>query len=384
LKNHSKKLKVLFLGDSSGFISREILRGVLSMRTEGCDWDIRCIQPSITEVELEKYRRKAGVDGIIARGLTPELARSIDKLDVPSIFIRASENENAEYINGPHIDDQAIGRLAGEEFSLLNLGYWGFVHWDGVMWSEARRRSFHSYATARAVSNEALSLPADVRHSWAAVEAIAKWLAPIPKPCGILACNDQAGIDVINAANQLGLSVPDEVAVIGVDNDRLLCETTSPSLSSIDLRGVDIGRAAAVALGKSMGLLKPDSPSMLQPAKTVVRESSHEINKSMLTYQKSLDYLAAQSLKGTSVTKLATACGVSRRGLERAFEKCTDTSPAVLIREMRIKAITDLLRDKSSSIESISQQAGFSEASGLSNFVKRMTGKSPGEFRCDS
>lgn len=354
------------------------------MRTEGCDWDIRCVQPSITEVELEKYRRKAGVDGIIARGLTPELARSIDKLDIPSIFIRASENQNAEYINGPHIDDQAIGRLAGEEFSLLNLGYWGFVHWDGVMWSEARRRSFHSYATARAVSNEALSLPADVRHSWAAVEAIAKWLAPIPKPCGILACNDQAGIDVINAANQLGLSVPDEVAVIGVDNDRLLCETTSPSLSSIDLRGVDIGRAAAVALGKSMGLLKPDSPSMLQPAKTVVRESSHEINKSMLTYQKSLDYLAAQSLKGTSVTKLATACGVSRRGLERAFEKCTDTSPAVLIREMRIKAITDLLRDKSSSIESISQQAGFSEASGLSNFVKRMTGKSPGEFRCDS
>ncbi|MEO1858078.1 MAG: substrate-binding domain-containing protein [Rubritalea sp.] len=381
MKNSHKKLKILFLGESSGFISRKILRGVLSMRTEGFNWEIRCIQPSITVDELEKHRKQAKFDGIIARGLSPELARSINQLSTPCIFIRASEDESAEYINGPHVDDKAIGRLAGEEFSLLNLGYWGFVHWDGVMWSDARRRSFHSYATARAVNNETLCLPAETRHSWAAVETISKWLAPIPKPCGILACNDQAGIDVINAANKLGLSVPQEVAVIGVDNDRLLCETTSPSLSSIDLRGVDIGRAAAVALAKAMGILKEDAPSMLQPAKTVVRESSHEINKSMLTYQKALDYLAAQSLKGTSVSKLATACGVSRRGLERAFEKSTDTSPAVLIREMRIKAITDLLRDKSSTIESISQQAGFSEASGLSNFVKRMTGKSPGEFR---
>ena len=383
MKTTHQKLKILFLGESSGFISREILRGVLSMRTEGFNWDIRCIRPSITAEELEKHRKQAGFDGIIARGLTPELARSIAQLNTPCIFIRDTEDESAEYINGPHVDDQAIGRLAGEEFSLLNLGYWGFVHWDDVVWSDARRKSFHSYATARAVNNETLTLSAETRHSWAAVEAIAEWLAPIPKPCGILACNDQAGIDVINAANKLGLSIPDEVAVIGVDNDRLLCETTSPSLSSIDLRSVDIGRAAAVALAKAMGVLEQDAPSMLQPAKTVVRESSHEINKSMLTYQKSLDYLAAQSLKGTSVTKLASACGVSRRGLERAFEKCTDTSPAALIREMRINAITTLLRDKSSTIESISQQAGFSEASGLSNFVKRMTGKSPGEFRSD-
>lgn len=241
------------------------------MRTEGFNWEIRCIQPSITVDELEKHRKQAKFDGIIARGLSPELARSINQLSTPCIFIRASEDESAEYINGPHVDDKAIGRLAGEEFSLLNLGYWGFVHWDGVMWSDARRRSFHSYATARAVNNETLCLPAETRHSWAAVETISKWLAPIPKPCGILACNDQAGIDVINAANKLGLSVPQEVAVIGVDNDRLLCETTSPSLSSIDLRGVDIGRAAAVALAKAMGILKEDAPSMLQPAKSTLR-----------------------------------------------------------------------------------------------------------------
>ncbi|MFD2157686.1 substrate-binding domain-containing protein [Rubritalea tangerina] len=366
---------------SSGFFSLEVLRGVLSMRSEFSNWDIRCITPQITFSELSEYIQHTHFDGIIARGLNPELARSITQLPIPSVFIRASEDDSAEYINGPTVDDQAIGRLAGEEFSLLNLGYWGFVHWDGVMWSEARRRSFHSYATARAVSNETLSLPEETRQSWKAVEQIAQWLKPIPKPCGILACNDQAGRDVINAAHLLGLSIPDEIAIIGVDNDRLLCESSSPSLSSIDLKGADIGRAAAISLAKQLGILKPEAHYALQPAQLIVRESSHEVNKAMLTYQKALDYLAARPLKNTSVSTLAQSCGVSRRGLERAFEKCTQTSPAALIRDIRIKAIIELLRDGSASIESVAHQAGFSEASGLSNFVKRMTGKTPGDFR---
>ena len=375
------KPHILFIGERSGFFSRELLRGVLSMRPEGCDWDFWCMPTSIKEADLKSVIRHRRVDGIIARGLSEEMSRFISDLIIPSVLIRSAEDDSAEYINGPHVNDANIGKLAGIEFNHLNLGYWGFVHWEGVVWSEARKKSFHSYATSLGVSNDTLSLPSDARMNWQGVRAIADWIKELPKPCGILACNDEAGLDVLHACQLIGVSVPHEIAVIGVDNDRLLCESTNPSLTSIDLRAADVGREAALQLAYLLDPFGSKYESPINPASTVVRSSSHDVDRYMLTYQKAMDYIEARALRNISVSDVARACGVSRRGLERAFEKCAESSPATAIRERRIKSIITLLRDQTASLESISQQAGFSDAAGLSNFVKRMTGETPGAFR---
>jgi len=116
--------------------------------------------------------------------MNEELSRYVASLDIPSVLIRAAEDSSAEYINGPNVDDSAIGRLAGEEFNYLNLGYWGFVHWEGVMWSEARKKSFHSYATSLGVSNDTLTLSMRDRSNWESICHIANWLKKLPKPCG--------------------------------------------------------------------------------------------------------------------------------------------------------------------------------------------------------
>ena len=381
MKSSTVRPHILYIGERRGFFSREILRGVLSMRPEGCDWDFWCMPISIEEKDLKQCLKNRRVDGIIARGLSEEMSRFVVSLGVPAVIIRAAEDESADYVNGPHVDDTAIGRLAGVEFNYLNLGYWGFVHWDGVMWSEARKKSFHSYATSLGVSNSTLALPNNARLNWESVSIIAEWIKSLPKPCGILACNDEAGLDVLHACQLIGVKVPQEVAVIGVDNDRLLCESTTPSLTSIDLRAADVGRESALQLAQ---LLKGNADSHGSPmnvATTVVRSSSHDVDRYMLTYQKALDFIHARALKNMSVADVARACGISRRGLERAFEKCANSSPAAVMREKRIEAILGLLKDRTASLESISQQAGFSDAAGLSNFVKRMTGKTPGAFR---
>ncbi len=372
---------VIYLGGTTGFFSREILRGILSMRQSGCDWDFRCMPATISLEELEASIENQRFHGVIARGLEEETARFLSEQGIPVVFIRSGEDEGANYINGPHPDDEKIGELAGEEFSSLNLGYWGFVHWGGVMWSDARRKVFHSYATARGVSNDTLSLAEGERRNWTAVRIIADWLKGLPKPCGVLACNDEAGLDVIHACDLLGLKVPDDVAVIGVDNDRLLCESASVALSSIDLRAADTGRAAAIQLGRMMGELGKSVELPTTIATCVMRESCSSVDRSKLIFQKALDYIHSRPLRNTKVDHLAVACGVSRRGMERAFEKCGGSSPGALIREVRLQAIVGLLKDHTSSIESVADQAGFSDAAGLSNFVKRMTGKNPSAFR---
>ena len=375
------KRNILYLGERRGYFAREILKGVLSMRAGGCDWNLCCLPVRIEEEDLRQYLKRRRVDGIIARGLTEKMARFVASIGVPSVLIRGSEDAGADYMNGPHVDDSAIGRLAGAEFNHLNLAYWGFVHWEGVMWSEARKKSFDSYATSLGVSNDTLALSQAVRQSWGSVRSIAKWLKSLPKPCGILACNDEVGLDVLHACQLIGASVPREVSVMGVDNDRLLCESTTPSLSSIDLRAAEIGKAAATQLVRMLADPEDQHQIAVKPANTVVRSSSHEVDRAMLTYQKALDFLSGRELSKMSVDEVARNCGVSRRGLERAFKKCAHSSPAAVVREMRIRAITQLLKDGFANLESIAHQAGFSDAAGLSNFVKRMTGKTPGSFR---
>ncbi len=376
-----QKPNILYLGASDDFFSREILRGILSMRPEGCDWNFWCLPANSTLNDLTDYLKHRNIDGIIARGLSEKMATYLADSSHPCVFIRAGENDSATYINGPHPDDEMVGKLASEAFSILNLNYCGFIHWEGVMWSDARRNSFQSYVNSSGVKNETLLLNTNEHLSWASVKKIATWLKKMPKPCGILACNDRAGLDVLQACQMLEFRVPDDVAVIGVDNDRLLCESSTVSLSSIDLRPANTGRAAAVQLGKMLEILDPSISPPSSVASYIIRQSSQKVDNHQLIHQKSIDYINSRPLRNMKVTELAKACGVSRRSLERAFAACDSDSPAAVIRKSRIKTIIELLQEKSSSIESIASQAGFSDAAGLSNFVKRLTGKNPGSFR---
>jgi len=352
------------------------------MRSKGCDWELWVLSPINERRQLEPILKSQKVDGVIGRGLSQELIGCVNEAGIPLVAIRGLQTPDDAEINGPHVDDAAIGSIAGDEFMRLNLGYWGFVHWDGVGWSEERRKSFHSHATSIGASNSTVSLSLEERSSWDGISKMVEWVKGLPKPCGVLACNDEAGVDVLHACQIAGLTVPDEVAVIGVDNDRLLCESAVPPLSSIDLHAVEVGKAAALQLRDNLSNdQQAVAPQPVGSASMVVRESSHEVDRYLLAYQRAMDYISAKPLKGASVSEVASACSVSRRGLERAFAKHSGESPAAVIRKQRLAAIIQLLKNQPLSLENIAQQTGFSDAAGLSNFIKRMTGKPPGEFR---
>lgn len=364
-----------------GYFSREVLRGVLAAHHETDDWDVWVLPLINDKRHLEDCLASRHVVGVITRGLSKDLLHLLECRDVPVVSIRGPEDDEELIPNGPHVDDETIGELAGSEFVRLNLRQWGFVHWQGVSWSDARKKSLQAFARSSGLEVMNLELPEHKRHDWAGVLEIARWLDSLTQPCGILACNDEAGVAVLHACKLAGLSVPGEVAVIGVDNDRLFCESSSPSLSSIDLHAADIGRAAAYQLLELIGLKTSGESQHIAPAVMVVRESSHEIDRYLLIYQNAMDYIARHALAGPGVEAVASACGVSKRGLERVFAKHSSQSPAAFIREQRASGILRLLKNQSLGLSNIAQQSGFSDAAGLSNFVKRVTGKSPGAWR---
>jgi len=369
-----EKPTILFLGNRQGYFSREVLRGIFSMHSEGCDWEIWAMPIIHEKRQLVDYFQNRKVAGVIARGLSMELQEFLHEQKVPLVAIRGVDTGDEDISNGPHVDDDEIGGKAGREFQSLHLGYWGFVHWEGVAWSEARRKSFQAYADSIGAKNSTLSLQADECHRGDWVLKTMEWIQILPKPCGVLACNDEAGIDVLHACQLAGLEVPAQVAVIGVDNDRLLCESTVPPLSSIDLHAADVGRVAARQLRYLLGG-EPDNEVHISNISMVVRESSHEIDRYLLIYQRAMDYISSHSLTGCSVVNVANGCGVSRRGLERAFEKYSNESPAGVIRGQRLSAILQLLKNHTLNLEHLAEQAGFSDSAGLSNFVKRMTNR---------
>jgi LacI family transcriptional regulator len=377
----TSKATIMLIAIRQGYFSREVLRGVLAARHETGEWDLWVVPPIDDRRHLESCLASRNVVGVITRGLARDEVEWLESRQIPVVSIRGPEDAEELVLNGPHVDDEAIGELAGSEFARLNLRQWGFVHWQGVSWSGARKNSLQAFARSRGLKVEVLALSGQRRHDWEGVLKISKWLGGLSKPCGILACNDEAGGAVLQACTLAGLNVPGEVAVIGVDNDRLLCESGSPSLSSIDLHAADIGRAAAHQLLDQLAGTVSGTAQHIAPAALVVRESSHEVDRYLLVYQNALDYITRCALTGPSVEAVAGACGVSKRGLERAFAKHGTGSPAAIIREQRIAGIQRLLKDQSLGLANIAQQSGFADASGLANFVKRVTGKPPGAWR---
>ncbi len=367
-----------------GYFSREVLRGLLAHRFDDSgtkDWELWVAPPMDDRKQLEACLASQNVVGVISRGLSRDLVQFLEKRDIPVVSIRGPEDHEEFGAHGLHVDDETIGSVAGGEFVHLNLSQWGFVHWQGVAWSEARKESIQRFGSSQGIEVNILSLPAEKRHGWAGVSDISSWLAGLAKPCGILACNDEAGVAVLHACKLSGLRVPEEVAVIGVDNDGLLCESSSPSLSSVDLHAAEIGRAAAGHLTQLLKGELSDPLPHIAPAVMVVRESSHEVDRYLLVYQSAMNYIANHALRGPHVADVANACGVSKRGLERAFAKHAGGSPAEIIREQRTAGILRLLKNQSLGLANIAQQSGFSDASGLSNFIKHVTGKPPGAWR---
>lgn len=374
----------LLMGQDLSFC-RDVIRGIRAYAIRKPGWVFRNGPP---DVQILPYLREWNPDGIIAQLLSPELAQRLQRLGKPVI-------DTAYWLPKSRVpvvdvDHAAVGRLAAEYLLSLGLNHFGYFGQAEVAYSELRETAFRQRLaeagfTADACFGEYLHrVPTTV--SWrVSEEQTRRWLRQLPKPVGLFVCNDVLARSLADLCSHLGLHVPDEVALLGVDDDELECLLTKPPLSSIAIPGERIGYEAARLLDQ--GLTRPRAvrqPLLLPPVRVVARQSTDTLAVRDTAVITALRFIHTHAVEGANVAAVVRALGVGRRELERKFRKTLGRSVLQELLRTRIQQAQRLLASTDLPMPAVAKQAGFSSAHRLAIVFGRTCGMSPTAYRRQS
>jgi LacI family transcriptional regulator len=289
------------------------------------------------------------------------------------------------------IDDHAVGAAAAAHFLERGFRHFAFVGHTDHAYSTRRERGFaeslrmagHSPACFREAGRF------DPRgRVWALDPRLSRWVRALPKPVGLFACNDVWGCQLSEACRQSEVAVPEEVAILGVDNDDLLCELARPSLSSVAVPGEAIGFEAAALLDRMLsrgpgearpGTRKP--PLLLPPRQVVTRRSSDILAVDDPYVAEALGVIRRRAGRAMSVDDVVDLVPLSRRSLERRFRSCLGRGVWEEIRRVQLERAKELLAGTELPMSAVAAAAGFSESKQLSVVFRQETRMTPTAFR---
>jgi len=266
------------------------------------------------------------------------------------------------------------------ERGFRNFGCCGF---SGQYWSQQRRNGFMATvegAGCQVFIHESQWKDHDVWEK--ELQRLSDWLKSLPKPVGIFATSDVRGQSVLNACARSDLAVPEQVAVVGVDNDELLCGLCSPQLTSVIPNPERIGYEAAELLDKLMSGQTPDCGGVeIPPIGIATRQSSDTLAISDPDVAAALSFIREHACEGTTVQAVLDHVPVSRSWLERNFRKHLKRSPQAEIRNVQVKRAKELLAETDLPLDQIAGLTGFDHPEYLSVVFKRECNETPGQYR---
>lgn len=359
---------------------RDVLNG-LSQFARSQGWRLLIENPACSE--LAERIRRGGVGGIIASTDAHEVCRRLSFAEMPIVDVWCDTSPFAKV----RIDDRAAGKLAAEH--LLDRGF-RRVAFCGMFQSPFEMDRYDGFRTVV----EARGLPClthwvdpsrahDYSPESCGIEArrLREWLAELPRPIGIMAANDHRAMEVVNICRELGLAVPDEMAVVGVDNEQRSCEMAAKPISSVAPDGMRTGVLAAELLGRMMnGEAPPREPVRVPPLKVIVRESSnaYPMQDEVAAV---LRFIETHYTQEISAEALLETAGLSRRALEIRFRNAVGRSPFEEIRRRRMLLAEELLSTTEMQIGEVARRCGISEVKTFHPLFRRHTGMSPGDYR---
>jgi LacI family transcriptional regulator len=279
----------------------------------------------------------------------------------------------------------AIGRLAAEHLLERGFSHFGWCGVVGVNWAQTRRDSFEQTVGAAGCPCEVYRLPARTRSdsSWEIQqEQLAHWLRRLPKPSGVMACYDPAGQRVLEACRRAEVLVPDEVAVIGVDNDQTVCEVCDPPLSSVAANHFQVGQEAAALLDRLMRSEPSlENPLYVAPAGVVTRQSSDVLAIGDPDVVAALHFIRERACGGIQVQEVTEHVSVSRSTLKERFRCLLGRSIHDEIIRVRINRCRELLSQTKMPIRKIAEKTGFRHQEYMGVVFKEIVGKTPGQYR---
>jgi LacI family transcriptional regulator len=357
-----------------------IARGIVRFAKTRADWDLFGYGWMFRPFDaVEAWHG----DGVIARVESAADARLLGGLPCPVVDVAGAYAEPPFWsvVN----DDEATGRAAGDYLMSCGFRRFAFCGVAGTGWSENRARGF---LAAVGTADPAPSVFTQSLPWWEKVASrgrLARWLLGLQLPAGLFACNDTAGLKVAGLCRDLGISVPESLAIIGVDNEDVLCEMASPSLSSIQLDCEEIGfRAAAlldVLLSAQTGAAPPRRPIMVAPGGVVERESTRVYTSDDPLVRQAMRFIRMNADRPLAVGDVLAVVPASRRSLESRFKRATGWTLKEEIVRARLSRARALLRGTRLTIADVASRSGFASVQRFHEVFKAAERTTPGAYR---
>ncbi len=339
------------------------------------------------------YRRPAGldsslpewkdlkIDGAIVRDV--KMAEDLARSGFPVIF---AQHNRESYAPHPAIitDSAAIGRVAAEHFLDRGFQHFAYCGLDDFIWSRRRARYFAERIERAGFSVDVYQQPAArSRRAWRREQdLIARWLRALPTPVAVLCCNDDRALQVIEACKLADLYVPDHVAVLGVDNDVLVCDLADPPISSIALNTEAAGHEAAQLLDALMkGGKLAGQTIWVRPTHIVTRMSTDMLAVTDPEVAAAIRFIRRNPNRLIQVNDVVRATSISRRVLEKRFKAVLRRSVYQEIRRVRVNYIIQLLLGTDMSVTEIAGRSGFEGVEHIARYFRKETGMSLRAYR---
>lgn len=372
----SKRYRVSLLIETSNAYARGLLRGIYGYIREHGSWSTFFPEQSrgdMPPLSLAKWRG----DGIIARIENAGIAQAVAKLGVPVVDVSASQAMGG--IPWVETDDEAVARLAVDHLMERGFRAFAFCGDDRFAWSRLRCEAMRRILVQAGSELHAYGQDSRTVHDERKLTA---WVQRLPKPVGVLACYDIRGRQLIEICQRNHLAVPEQVAVLGVDNDDLVCNLSETPLSSIVPNATGTGYLAASLLSDLLeGRTVEAKAHLLKPLGIVTRQSTDSFAIDDAELVRAARYIREHACAGISVDDILKEVPLTRRVLEARFRKHFGHTPHEAILQARLRRAEELLKETDLPLATIADRTGFTHAEYFSVAFKRINEITPGEYR---
>ncbi|MBN2210863.1 MAG: DNA-binding transcriptional regulator [Sedimentisphaerales bacterium] len=336
--------------------------------------------PSLPKLVLSRLvNEEKKIDGLITRN--PRLDIKLINKGTPTIIaIHTREQiKNVPYVI---MDHNAIGKMGAEYLIHLGFKNFAFCGLEDMFWSRLRCEGFAD--TLKQAGFSPITYGAKVNPaSWSkTLDSLKEWALSLPLPIGVMTSHDDRAIHLIEACHEAGLHIPDDVAILGVDNEDLFCDLSSPPLSSLVLKVEEAGYQTAQLMEQLMNGEKMDGQRItIKPSHVISRQSTDILAVEDRELRTALRFIRDNAKLPIQVDDVIKTTSLSRRALEQRFREQLDSSILEEINKNKLAQIELFLRETEMSIDQISNYLGFSNRSNFTRFFLRETGMTPKTFR---
>jgi len=373
---------VLVLAETSRQFGRNFIKGILEYCKYVHEWKFEFFPPPFyikqaRSIEYKKHLQDNDYDGVIGYVTSPLDFKFIIDTKTPAVLQCVSTPIDEEAII---VENKEIGIRAADYFIEKSFENFGFFGCRKLRFSNERLAGFSERGDNKKIHEYSTGMNNTLNSSRAA--KITQWLKKLPKPIAVFTCNDDWAKILSEVCIAAEISIPEDVSILGVDNDEIVCETTWPNISSICLNTQKAGFKAAELLDTMISAKRPTNKVITINHTHIEERRSTDITitKDQLL-SSALQYIRTNIDKPIQVTDILQHVSISRRSLQDKFQKNLGSSVLTQIRKMQIERVARLLTETDLSITTIADQSGFTSFNNLSRVFKKYKDTSPSEYR---